>query len=87
MGQYGRPPLATAGILVYRLFNRYLSNVMNLSANMSTICTDTCLEMLFTFQQDSALAHHTRETIELLQHETPNFILPGPTYGHPTAPT
>jgi len=30
----------------------------------------------FTFQQDSAPAHHARETIEMLSHETPDFISP-----------
>lgn len=30
----------------------------------------------FTFQQDSAPAHRARETISLLQRETPNFIPP-----------
>jgi len=30
----------------------------------------------FTFQQDSALAHRARETINLLQWETPAFISP-----------
>jgi len=48
---------------------------------------DTFLDTLFTFQQDSAPAHHARETIGLLQRETPNFIPTGPTYGHLTAPT
>jgi len=57
--------------------NKYLSNVIKISAKMSTICTDTCLEMPFTFQQDSAPAHHVCETIGLLQRETPDLILPG----------
>lgn len=30
----------------------------------------------FIFQQDSAPAHRARETIQLLQHETPDFIVP-----------
>ena len=30
----------------------------------------------FTFQQDSAPAHRARETISLLERETPNFIPP-----------
>ena len=30
----------------------------------------------FVFQQDSAPAHRARETIELLQRETPGFISP-----------
>ena len=30
----------------------------------------------FVFQQDSALAHRARETIKLLQWETPAFISP-----------
>jgi len=30
----------------------------------------------YTFQQDSAPAHRTRETIALLASETPDFILP-----------
>jgi hypothetical protein len=30
----------------------------------------------FIFQQDSAPAHHARDTIELLRRETPNFIGP-----------
>ena len=60
---------------------------MKISAKMSTICTDICLEMLFTFQQNSAPAHHARETIGLLQCETPDFILPVPIYGHLTTLT
>jgi len=51
-----------------------ICQIMKVTARMSTICTDTCLEMLFTFQQDSALTHHARETIGLLQHETFDFI-------------
>ena len=31
---------------------------------------------IYTFQQDSAPAHRARETIELLQRETPDFITP-----------
>ena len=31
---------------------------------------------VFIFQQDSAPAHRARDTIELLQHETPDFIGP-----------
>jgi len=31
---------------------------------------------MFTFQQESALAHRARKTIGLLQHETSDFILP-----------
>jgi len=31
----------------------------------------------FVFQQDSALAHRARDTIQLLQRETPDFIGPG----------
>lgn len=31
---------------------------------------------VFSFQQDSAPAHHARQTIELLQRETPDFISP-----------
>ena len=31
---------------------------------------------VFVFQQDSAPAHRARETIELLQRETPQFISP-----------
>ena len=69
------------------LSNRYLSNIMKISAKMYTICTDTCLDTLFTFQQDSALAHHAHETIGLFQHETPKFISPGLTYGHLTTPS
>jgi len=30
----------------------------------------------FVFQQDSALVHRARETIKLLQWETPTFISP-----------
>ena len=30
----------------------------------------------FVFQQDSAPAHHARDTIQLLQRETPDFIGP-----------
>ena len=51
---------------------------------MSTICTDTCLETLFTFQQDSAPAHCA--TTGLLQHDTPNFIAPGPDLWPPNSP-
>jgi len=29
----------------------------------------------FTFQQDGALAHRARETVELLKVEMPDFIL------------
>ena len=56
-------------------FNRHLSNVMKISAKMFT--TGTCLETLFTFQRNSAPAYRARETIGLLQCETPNFIPPG----------
>jgi len=45
----------------------------NISAKMFITCMDTCLEMLFTFQQDSAPAHHAHKTIWLLQCETPRF--------------
>ena len=31
---------------------------------------------IYTFQQDSAPAHRVRETIKLLQRETPDFITP-----------
>ena len=31
----------------------------------------------FVFQQDSAPAHRARDTIQLLQRETPDFIGPG----------
>ena len=31
---------------------------------------------MFVFQQDSAPAHHARDTIQLLQRETPDFIGP-----------
>ena len=31
---------------------------------------------VFIFQQDSASAHRARDTIELLRHETPDFIEP-----------
>src|SRR6185436_12445119 len=31
---------------------------------------------VYTFQKDSAPAHHARETIDLLQRETPDFITP-----------
>ena len=30
----------------------------------------------FVFQQDSAPAHRARDTVELLQHETADFISP-----------
>ena len=30
----------------------------------------------FTFQQDRAPAHTARETVDLLKHETPDFISP-----------
>ena len=38
----------------------------------------------FIFQQDSAPAHRPCETIQLLQHETPNFI--GPDLWPPNSP-
>jgi len=31
---------------------------------------------VFVFQQDNASAHHARDTVELLRHETPQFISP-----------
>jgi len=31
---------------------------------------------MFVFQQDSAPAHRARDTIELLRHNTPDFIAP-----------
>jgi len=31
---------------------------------------------MFVFQQDSAPAHRARDTIELLRHNTPDFITP-----------
>ena len=34
----------------------------------------------YVFQQDSAPAHRARQTVELLQRETPKFIAPQ-TYG------
>jgi len=71
----------------YHLSNRYLSDFMKISTKVSTICTNICLETLFTFQQDSAPARCARETTGLLQHETPDFIPPGPTYGYLTART
>jgi len=40
----------------------------------------------FVFQQDSAPAHRARDTIQLLQQETPDFIWVR-TSGRPTAPT
>ena len=39
----------------------------------------------FLFQQDSAPAHRARDTIQLLQQETPDFMVQ--TSGRPTAPT
>jgi len=39
---------------------------------------------LFIFQQDSALAHHARETVSLLERETPRFI--GPDLWPPNSP-
>ena len=38
----------------------------------------------FIFQQDSALAHRARETVELLTAEVPDFI--GPTLWPPNSP-
>ena len=38
---------------------------------MHRIAGDTCV-----FQQDSASAHRTRDTVQLLQQETPEFIAP-----------
>ena len=39
------------------------------------------------FPTESAPDYHARVTIGLLQHETPDFIPPGLTCGHLTAPT
>ena len=39
---------------------------------------------MFVFQQDSAPAHHARDTIQLLQRETPDFI--GPDLWPPNSP-
>ena len=50
-------------VTFYHLSNRYLSNVTKISAKMSSIYTDKCLETLFTFQQNNALAHCAHETI------------------------
>ena len=38
----------------------------------------------FVFQQDSAPVHHARDTIQLLQRETPDFI--GPDLWPPNSP-
>jgi len=38
----------------------------------------------FVFQQDSSSAHRTRDTIQLLQQETPDFI--GPDLWPPNSP-
>jgi len=68
--------------------SRYLSNIMKINAKCPPFARThhTCMETLFTFQQDSAAAHRARESCEtigrLLQCETPNFIPPG----HLTAP-
>ena len=39
---------------------------------------------MFVFQQDSALAHRARDTIQFLQRETPDFI--GPDLWLPNSP-
>jgi len=39
---------------------------------------------MFVFHQDNAPAHHARDTVELLRHETPQFISP---CGKPTVLT
>jgi len=54
-----------SNVTFYHLSNRYLSNIMKISAKMFTICMDTCLDTLFTFQQDSAPAYHAHETTGL----------------------
>jgi len=72
----------------------FLSSIQQISAKynkfkckMSTICTDTCLEMIFTFLQNSASTHHARETNGLLQHEASDVIPPDLIYGHLTVST
>jgi len=74
--------------VTFIIYQRISVKYHEIIAKMSNFCTDTCLEMLFTFQQNSALARHTHETIGLLQHDTdtPNFIPLCPTYGHLAAP-
>ena len=49
------------------------------SCHQTGIAGDT-----FVFQQDSAPAHCTRNTIQLLQRETPDFI--GPDLWPPNSP-
>ena len=39
---------------------------------------------MFVFQEDSAPAHRARDTIQLLQRETPDFI--GPDFWPPNSP-
>jgi len=39
---------------------------------------------MFVFQQDKAPAHHAKDTIKLLQQETPDFI--GPDLWPPNSP-
>jgi len=39
---------------------------------------------MFVFQQDNALSHYAKDTIEQLQQETPDFI--GPDLSSPNSP-
>jgi len=51
-----------------------LAGCSSIAANIT--CYQTCCGDNFVFQQDSAPVHRARDTIELLQRETPNFISP-----------
>jgi len=50
---------------------QYYRDVLQMISTIKQVAGDT-----FVFQQDSAPAHRVRDTIQLLQRETPDFIGP-----------
>jgi len=50
---------------------QYYRDVLHMISAIKQVAGDT-----FVFQQDSAPAHRARDTIQLLQRETPDFIGP-----------
>ena len=51
----------------------YYCNVVLMQQMLSSICS--IAGDAYIFQQDSAPVHRARQTVELLQHETPKFIV------------
>lgn len=62
-----------------KINERYYRDVPLMQGLLPDICE---IKEYFIFQQDGAAAHRARETVELLQAETADFIPPTTVYGH-----